>query len=116
MARYSPHSSRSQMKHISSPSQRVLRVRTPLQANIAPFAPLCSGNESRGTLLQVISSKTRKGLCSFLNGLSLCGQRPTLPHTFACNKIRPSGLKLPDPDGTSIGSAYDIGERILWRR
>jgi hypothetical protein len=38
------------------------------------------------------------------------------PTNFRVQFNRPSELKLSDPDGKSIGAAYDIGERILWRR
>ena len=34
-----------------------------------------------------------------LNGLYLCRQRPTLPHTFACSNIGPAGLNFRVRDG-----------------
>ncbi len=34
-----------------------------------------------------------------LNGLYLCRQRPTLPHTFACSNIGPAGLNYRVRDG-----------------
>ena len=34
-----------------------------------------------------------------LNGLYLCRQRPTLPHTFACSTIGPAGLNFRVRDG-----------------
>ena len=34
-----------------------------------------------------------------LNGLYLCRQRPTLPHTFACSTIGPAGLNCRVRDG-----------------
>src|SRR6266446_2472676 len=37
---------------------------------------------------------TEKAIEISLNGLYLCRQLPTLPHTFACSTIGPAGLNL----------------------
>src|SRR4029077_19957317 len=43
--------------------------------------------------------KKEKAVEISLNGLYLCRQRPTLPHTFACSTIGPAGLNFRVRDG-----------------
>ncbi len=44
-------------------------------------------------------NKKEKAVEISLNGLYLCRQRPTLPHTFACSTIGPAGLNFRVRDG-----------------
>jgi hypothetical protein len=51
-----------------------------------------------------------------LNGLYLCRQRPTLPHTFACSNIGPAGLNFRVRDGNGWnprGKITDKAKQLL---
>src|SRR4029077_17255329 len=51
-----------------------------------------------------------------LNGLYLCRQRPTLPHTFACSTIGPAGLNFRVRDGNGWiprGMITDKSKQLL---
>ena len=49
--------------------------------------------------LQRLTIEKEKAVEISLNGLYLCRQRPTLPHTFACSTIGPAGLNFRVRDG-----------------
>ena len=49
--------------------------------------------------LDFVKPEKEKAVEISLNGLYLCRQRPTLPHTFACSNIGPAGLNFRVRDG-----------------
>ena len=49
------------------------------------------------------------------DGLYLCRQRPTLPHTFACSTIGPAGLNFRVRDGNGWFPRGKITDNLIMR-
>jgi len=56
--------------------------------------------------------KTEKAIEISLNGLYLCRQLPTLPHTFACSTIGPAGLNFRVRDGNGWNPRGKITDNL----
>ena len=56
--------------------------------------------------------KAEKAIEISLNGLYLCRQLPTLPHTFACSTIGPAGLNFRVRDGNGWNPRGKITDNL----
>jgi hypothetical protein len=75
------------LRRLEGVSERTLRARA-----------FCRNPERSAAESKDLVSK-EKAVEISLNGLYLCRQRPTLPHTFACSTIGPAGLNFRVRDG-----------------
>ena len=73
--------------------------------------PAFAGGGARSTLVP----KKEKAIEISLNGLYLCRQLPTLPHTFACSTIGPAGLNFRVRDGNGWIPRGKITDNLIAR-
>jgi hypothetical protein len=76
------------------------------------LAPRVANNQRRTTN---DSSQKEKAVEISLNGLYLCRQLPTLPHTFACSTIGPAGLNFRVRDGNGWNPRGKITDNLIAR-